>query len=64
MDYVFNEVNELQIIHDQHTKVNKEWKWEGGTDNMKDAYLAEDPIILPEHLQCLVDNAMINMTSK
>ena len=39
-------------------------KWDGGNDYMKDPYLAEDPIILPEHLQCLVDKAMINVTQK
>ena len=39
----------------------EENKWEGG---IKDSYLSEDSIVLPEHLQFLVDNAMINMTRK
>ena len=36
---------------------------EADIDYLKDPYLAEDPIILPEHLQSLVDQAMVNVSS-
>ena len=54
----------LQISRDRHTIVKLEGKdVEADIDYLKDPYLAEDPIILPEHLQSLVDQAMVNVSS-
>ena len=54
-------MNPQDIVGEEDTeRVDKDWKQE----EILDPYLAEDPIVLPEHLQCLVDKAMINMAQE
>ena len=51
------------MIHNENTNVkNSKFIRQKCDENRRDPYLSEDPIILPGHLQCLVDNAMVNVT--
>ena len=53
-------MNPQDVVGEDTDRVEKGWKQE----EILDPYLAEDPIVLPEHLQCLVDKAMINMAQE